>query len=630
MIRLPGLTALSFDRSGRGTVVELKRRLGLVHVFCIASGAMISSGIFILPGLAYAKAGPAVVLSYFLAGVLAATGLLSTAELATAMPKAGSDYYFITRSVGAGIGTVAGVLNWVSFSLKSAFALVGMGALVRLLAPIDIRLTGAVLGAAFVAINLIGVRETARLQVAFVLGLLALMLIYVSRGLPEISLRHYEPFAPGGAGAVFSTAGFVFVSYGGLLKVASVAEEVRNPGRTIPAGMILSLAVVGLCYVLMVTVTVGILRPERLSTSLTPITDGATVLMGGAGKLVMALAAALAFLTTANAGILAGSRYLLALSRDGMLPQPVGRIGSKFHTPYVAILVTGVLVIVPLFVDLRILVEAASVGLILTNMFSILSVIVLRESRLQNYRPTFRAPLYPWLQIAGFLGFAFVLLEMREEGFAISAVLATMGFCIYWFYGRPRVRTESALLHLLQRLTARELVTGTLEAELKEVIRERDEIVVDRFDEMTEKCPVLDLKGKMARDEFFSKAAEAMAPRMGVPPETMLRLLIAREEEGSTVLGPNLAIPHIIIEGPVPFAILIARCTPGVYFSEEAPDVRAVIVLAGSRHERNFHLRCLAAIAQAVQAADFESRWLAAPGEQALRDLFLLSRRHRR
>jgi len=607
----------------------LKRRLGLAHVFCIASGAMVSSGIFVLPGLAYAQAGPAVVVSYFLAGVLATTGLLSTAELATAMPKAGSDYYFITRSVGPAVGTVAGVLNWVSFSLKSAFALIGIGALVRLVLPFDIRLTGAVIGAAFVGINLIGVKETARLQLAFVVGLLAVMLLYVFRGVPEINLRHFEPFAPGGAGAVFSTAGFVFVSYGGLLKVASVAEEVRNPGRTIPAGMILSLVVIGLCYVLMVTVTVGILPPDKLSASLTPITDGATALMGGAGELVLALAATLAFLTTANAGILAGSRYLLALSRDGILPQRLGRVGAKFHTPYVAVLVTGVLVIVPLFVDLRILVEAASVGLILTNMFSILSVIVLRESRVQNYRPTFRAPLYPWLQIAGFLGFAFVLVEMREEGFAISALLATLGFSIYWFYGRPRVRTESALLHLVERLTARELVTGTLEEELKEVIRERDEIVVDRFDEMIERCPVLDLKGSMARDEFFSKAAEAMSPRLGVPAEKLLRLLIDREEEGSTVLGPNLAIPHIIVEGSVPFSILVARCVPGIYFSEQAPEVRAVVVLAGSTQERNFHLRSLAAIAQIVQSLDFESRWLAAPGEQALRDLFLLSRRPR-
>ena len=607
----------------------LKRRLGLIHVFCIAAGAMISSGIFVLPGLAYARVGPAVVLSYLLAGMLAATGLLCTAELASAMPKAGSDYFFITRGVGPAVGTIAGVLNWVSFSLKSAFALVGMAALIRFLAPIDMRVSGAILGVVFVGINLVGAKEAARLQVALVVGLMALMLVYIFYGLPAVSLRNFEPLVPKGMGSVFSTAGFVFVAYGGLLKVASVAEEVQNPGRTIPAGMILALVLTGVCYALMVTVTVGVVKPDALSGTLTPIADGALVVMGRAGGIAMAIAASLAFLTTANAGILAGSRYLLALSRDGMLPQSVGNIGTRFHTPHVAILVTGGLVILPLFIDLHILVESASIGLILTNIFAILSVIILRESRLHNYRPTFRAPLYPWLPVVGLAGFGFVILEMREEAFLISAVLAITGFCIYWFYGRPHVQHQSALLHVLQRLTARKLVNGTLEAELKEVVRQRDEIVLDRFDEMIEQCPVLDLKSSMTRDEFFAKAAEAMAPHSGASSEKLKHLLIAREEESSTVLTPHLAIPHIIIEGSKPFGILLARCKAGIYFGDDAAEVHTVIVLAGPIQERNFHLRCLAAIAQVVQAADFEMRWLAARGEQALRDLFVLSRRHR-
>lgn len=105
--------------------MKLKKELNLLDVFCIASGAMISSGLFILPGLAHAQAGPAVVVSYLLAGLLAMTGVLSIAELATAMPKAGGDYFFITRGMGPAAGTVAGLLSWLSLSLKSSFALVG-------------------------------------------------------------------------------------------------------------------------------------------------------------------------------------------------------------------------------------------------------------------------------------------------------------------------------------------------------------------------------------------------------------------------------------------------------------------------------------------------------------------------
>ena len=164
---------------------------------------------------------------------------------------------------------------WVSFSLKSAFALVGMAAFVRLWAPIDMRVTGVALGLAFVALNLIGVKEAARVQLALVGGLLVLMLLYVAFGVREVEIQRYAPFAARGAAAVFSTAGLVFVSYGGLLKIASVAEEIRNPGRTIPGGMILSLVITSVFYVLMVFVTVGVLRPEQLNGSLTPIADGA-------------------------------------------------------------------------------------------------------------------------------------------------------------------------------------------------------------------------------------------------------------------------------------------------------------------------------------------------------------------
>ncbi len=609
--------------------MHLKKTLGSLDVFCIAAGAMVSSGIFVLPGLAYAKAGPAVVVSYFLAGALAATGLLSTAELATAMPRAGSDYFFITRAMGPAVGTMAAMLNWIAFSLKSAFALVGMGALVRLVVPVDLRVTGVLLGAAFMVINLLGIKEAARLQVVLVLGLLGILAWYGLRGVPAVEPSRFEPFAPGGLRAVFSTAGFVFVAYGGVLKVASLAEEVRHPGFTIPAGMILSLALVGLGYLLVVSVTVGILDPVRLSGTLTPINDGAARLLGTWGRRAVMAAAALAFLTTANAGIMAGSRYLLAVSRDGLLPAWFGRVGTRFGTPHTAILVTGLLVLLPLFVNLGILVESASIGLILTNVFSLCSVIVLRESRIQNYRPTFRAPLYPWLQIAGLLGFGFVLLEMREEGFWISAALAVLGFGVYWGYGRRRSQSESALLHLAQRLTARDLVTGTLEAELKDIIRERDEIAVDRFDELIEAAPVLDLDGAIGRDACFGLAADRLAERLQVPAEEVLRRLLARERDSSTVIAPHVAVPHIVIEAPGPFTILLARSRAGIAFNDEAPAVHAVIVLAGSKAERNVHLRCLAAIAQTMQAPDFKARWLAAPTEQALRDLFVLSRRPR-
>ena len=115
---------------GEGNVEMKKKGLGFVDVFCIASGAMISSGIFVLPGLAFSLIGPAMVISYLIAGLLALIGVLSVIELATAMPKAGGDYYFLTRSLGPLVGTVSGLLSWFALSLKTAFAIFGLAEVV--------------------------------------------------------------------------------------------------------------------------------------------------------------------------------------------------------------------------------------------------------------------------------------------------------------------------------------------------------------------------------------------------------------------------------------------------------------------------------------------------------------------
>jgi mannitol/fructose-specific phosphotransferase system IIA component (Ntr-type) len=504
-----------------------------------------------------------------------------------------------------------------------------MAAFVQLMIPVNAYMTAVVLALVFVVINLVGVKEAARLQVALVFMLLGLMLLYIIRGLPAVNILHFEPFAPHGLTVVFSTVGFVFVSYGGVLKIASVAEETKNPGYTIPLGMILSLLAISIFYTAMVFVTSGVLPADQLNHSLTPISDGANAIMGTAGRWALSAAAIMAFMTTANAGIMAASRYLLALSRDRQLPAGLGRVGRRTQVPTIAVLFTGVLVVLAVFVKLNVLVEAASLVFMLSFMLSNMSVIVLRESGLQGYRPQFRAPLYPWLQIAGIIGLAFVILEMGEEAFLISAGLILVGFSTYWFYGRTQVQRESALIHLVQRITAKELVTGTLDTELRDIVRERDGIVTDHFDNMIEECIVLDVTQHMPVDAFFHLAAEKLSERMHIEAPTLVNLLLARERDSSTVLSPGLAIPHIIIEGQNRFNILVARAREGISFSENAPHVHAVFILLGTRDQRNLHLRALSAIAQIALEKDFEKRWLASRDQKALRNLLLLSKRKR-
>jgi APA family basic amino acid/polyamine antiporter len=609
--------------------MKLKQDLSLLDVFCIASGAMISSGLFILPGLAYARAGPAVIVSYLLAGLLSVPGMLSIAEMTTAMPRAGADCFAVVRSLGPAAGTVAGLLSWFSLSMKSAFALVGISIFTALILDANLHLLSVLFCVCFVLINLVGVKHAGRTQVGLVVALIIPMLLYIISGLNKVRIENLAPFAPRGIAPVLFTTGFVFVSYAGLLKIASVAEEIKNPARNIPLGMVISLLVVCLLYGLIVLVTAGVLEPAVLSRSLTPVSDGAAVFMGQFGRIVLSLAAIFAFLSTANAGIMTAARSLVPLSRDGLLPGSLGRINQRFGTPHTALLITGLLIALALLLRLEILVEAASVVLILTNILSCLSVIILRESRLQNYQPKFRSPLYPWMQIGGIIGFGLLIFEMGVEALVITFILIVGGLFVYWFYGRIRATREYALLHLIERITAKELTTYSLESELREIIRDRDQIVKDRFDDVIERVTVLDIDRSMQLEEFFSRVADAMSTRLGIGADELFRLLVEREKQSSTVLRPDLAIPHIIIPGQHIFDILLARCQDGIFFSQEEPNVRAVFVIMGTKDERNFHLHTLAAIAQIVRDPHFEAKWAGAKTKEALRDIILLGERRR-
>ena len=153
--------------------------------------------------------------------------------------------------------------------------------------------------------------------------------------------------------------------------------------------------------------------------------------------------------------------------------------------------------------------------------------------------------------------------------------------------------------------------------------------MLDRFDMIIEESAVLDLDERIAVKDFFELVAENMADRVGVSAPVLLRLLLEREKEGSTVLSPGLAIPHVVVEGEGKFNILLARCRKGIVFSNEASNVHAVFVLTGTRDERNFHLCTLSAIAQIAVSAGFEKEWMGARGEQALRDIVLLRERRR-
>ncbi|MBN1755161.1 amino acid permease [bacterium] len=612
----------------------LERKLGLIDIFCIASGAMISSGLFILPGIAFATSGPSVILAYIIASLLVVPAVFSKSELSSAMPKAAGDYFILDRSFGPAAGALGGISAWFSLSFKSAFALIGMSAFAYLLAPNltewQFKFIAIGLCVLFSVINTVSVKHAGKLQIGLVLVLLGLLAAYIFWGFHTVDVSRYSPFMPFGFGSVLTTTGLVFIAYGGITKIASLAEETKDPGRNIPLGMLLALIIISIFYGLTVIVTVGVLPAETLRTSLIPISQSAGTFAGTFGVAVMAIAAILAFVSTANAGIMAASRTPMAMSQDGHIPSFFSNLHPKYGTPYKSIIFTAAFMIaVILFLNLTTLVKVASTFKILLFMSANLSVIVMRESRIINYKPVFKSPLYPWIQILGIAGYALLLVKIGWIPLAIAGGFFGVSLLWYWFYSKIKVQRESALVYFIQRLTSRKLTENVLTGELRDILRERDDLIEDRFDRLIQDCDLIDLEGPLEACDFFRIVAQTINQKLGMEDRVLIKLLIDREQESSTVISPGLAIPHVIVEGEGNFNILVARCKKGINFPGQEVPVKVVFGLFGSHDQRNFHLKSLAAIAQIIQDKDFEKNWHNAKTCNELRDIILLAERKR-
>ncbi|MFW6164242.1 MAG: amino acid permease, partial [Planctomycetota bacterium] len=596
---------------------------------------MISSGLFVLPGVLYGVAGPGMWVCYVGASVVLVPALFAKAELATALPKAGGDYFHIDRSIGPRFGMLGGVATWASLAFKTAFALIGLGAFARLvwpgLSPMQTRLIALGFCAVFTMVNVWSARHAGLVQMVLVVALLALIGGYVAVGLPRVEAAWLGGMLSKGPGGLVLGAAMVFVSFGGLTKAASVAEEVKAPGRNLPLGMFAAFAVVTVAYVAVVFVTVGVVSGEELTgpQRLAPISLGGRALLGRAGLVAMSVAAVLAFVSTGNAGILAASRAPMAMSRDGLLPGWFGRVSERRGTPHWAVLFTGAFIGALLFMDITLFVKSASAMKILLFAFSIVSLILMRESRVANYAPAFRSPGYPWLHVAGLVAYVFLLVELGSVPLLVAGGILGCGLVWYTVYARRRVARDSALVHLAKRVASRFFESHDLEAELAEIVLQRDGVVEDRFDRLVRDCAILDLPPGVTRDDLFATVADHLAPHLDMDHGEIQRLLTRREEATSTVIRPGLAIPHIVIPGEGHFEILLARSREGVTFAPGQAPVHAMFVLIGSQDQRPYHLRALMAVAEVAQSPDFDRRWLDAPGAPALRRLVLNAKRRR-
>lgn len=445
---------------------QLERDLGLPAVTAISIGAMVGSGIFILPGLAMGMAGPAVVFAYFLAGVLVLPAALSKSEMATAMPEAGGTYLYIERAMGPLFGTIAGVGTWFSLTFKGALALVGGAPYLVLLFDLPVTPVALTVAALLIVLNIVGAKQTGRMQIAIVAIMLAVMVWFIVVGAPSVEPDRFEGFFDSGFEGILGATGFVFVSYAGVTKIASVAEEVENPDRNLPLGILGSLIITAGIYVAIVTVMVGVADEAALTNTETPMQVAASNALPAIGVAAIVVAALLALISTANAGILSSSRYPFAMSRDGLAPDIFENVSDRFETPVNAISITGgVLLVLIAFVPIDDIAKLASAFKILVFILINVALIAFRQGSIEAYDPSFESPLYPVPQLVGIIG-GFVLL--RYIGFvplvgAVVIIVGSMAWYYLFVYRRGGVDREGAMTDAVRRSVGRDVVKQTEE-----------------------------------------------------------------------------------------------------------------------------------------------------------------------
>lgn len=608
----------------------LKKELGLFDVYAIATGTTLSAGFFLLPGLAAIEVGPSLILAYIVATLPLIPAMFCIVELATAMPKAGGVYFFLDRSLGPYIGLIGGMGTWLALILKVSFALVGMGAYIALFVP-DISQTPIALSLALVigALNYFGARKSGRLQVFLVLGLLILLIGFIGGGIPDIQPVYLEGIFEIAPSSLLGAAGLVYISYVGVTNVASLSEEVENPERNLPLGVFLALGTAVLIYALGTSVMVGVIPMERLIGDLTPVATAADIIFGPVGAILLSVAAILAFISVANAGMLSASRYPLAMSRDHLFPRWITHM-TESGTPAVSLLITVIsIALLLLLFDPTGIAKLASAFQLLMFALVCLAVIVMRESRIEAYDPGYRSPFYPWLHIAGIIIPLVIIRQMGWLSILFTSGMVVIGTCWYFYFARWRVVRNGAIYHIYERLGR--LRYEGLDRELRGILKEKGLREEDPFEDIVSRCQVINLDKSCVFDEVVDMAADRLSKRINARVDDIITEFMEGTRMGATPVTHGVALPHFRAANLSHPELVLVRAVSGVHISyhnyvtdeREEGVVHTLFFLVSPEDDPGQHLRILAQIAGRVDDERFEEEWHNADDEHAVKDVLL-------
>ncbi|HEY3296428.1 MAG TPA: amino acid permease [bacterium] len=464
---------------------RLRRCLGPVTLTSLGVGAIIGTGIFVLTGIAaHDKTGPALILSFVAAGIACIFAALCYAEFASLTPVAGSAYTYAYATLGEMFAWIMGWDLVLEYSVSSAavahgwshyfqnfigifnlhipFAVTrapfdydpGLGALVTTGTVIDLP---ALIIAGLVTVLLVkGIKESATVNTTIVITKLVVVAMVIVVGAFYVNPDNWHPFAPYGLSGVsffghtifgqtgnggeplgmLAGAAMIFFAYIGFDSLSTHAEEAKNPAKDIPIGIITSLILCTVLYIGVAAVLTGMVPYDKINID-APVSDAFGQLHLPVLQFLISLGALAGITSVLLVMVLSQPRILLAMARDGMVPASFfGAIHPRFRTPWKSTILTGTFVgLAAAFLPLRILAELVNIGTLLAFVMVCAAVLIMRRKHPEAKRP-FKAPLYPFVPIAGILSSMVLMFSLPAENWLRLAIWLAIGLIIYFTYSR--------------------------------------------------------------------------------------------------------------------------------------------------------------------------------------------------
>ena len=426
---------------------ELKRNVGTFGAASVGIANIIGAGIFVLSGVAAGIAGPAVIISFLIAGIIAMMTALSAAELSSFITETGASYAYTKRAFGRFWSFLVGWFKYFDYVVGAAAVSVGFAAYFTSIFGLEglMPLLLAAIGLPIILciLNLIGVKEATRVTSIMVLikvfAIVVLMMFggfYLSQ---HFEIGHYTPFFATGFGGMLSGAAVIFFVFIGFNTVTMMSEETRDPHKTIPRALMIAFAVTFVLYMAVAFELIGILDWHDETNDAHPLGSIAAIITGNQIFLdFISFSALIATGSVVLSNILGGTRASFAMGRDGLLPQQFDRISKKFGTPYISIIVAGAIIVVFAGIfrnDINLIASLVNFGSLFTYLFVNLSLLKLRRTEPQSQR-FFKVPLYPVVPILGAISCVGLMYFLSDNAKIISAVWAGVGLTVFFILYR--------------------------------------------------------------------------------------------------------------------------------------------------------------------------------------------------